>query len=310
MDSDSIENYILEEDEDVNLSFSEDVCSDSSFSEILSKSDGEGLSECRTWQQVTNSASTLFSRFPNTIVNVQKVGSCATLVAEKLLQSELNVINDDVALLLYVTIILDTVNLSPTAKKSTAKDVNILSMLKSHLGAINNDEWFRCLTLAKCDVKDLTAEQVLRKDLKSVKSTSLSIGIASIPISMQDFLSKDNAKLAVKNFCVDHGYQVLVMMTLTMDSEVRREIAIYSSFDSYREQVEDVIERSKNPSFQLEYVSNDMENMTKFEQKNVTASRKVLLPLLHKFLLGDDSPMSPMNVVAQNQSFSSLNING
>ncbi|KAG1688939.1 Cytosolic carboxypeptidase 1 [Nymphon striatum] len=43
MDSDSIENYLLEEDEDANLSFSEDESSDSSFSEILSESDSEDL---------------------------------------------------------------------------------------------------------------------------------------------------------------------------------------------------------------------------------------------------------------------------
>ncbi|KAG1679704.1 hypothetical protein GQR58_012850 [Nymphon striatum] len=46
MDLDSIENYLLEKDEDINLSFSEDESSDSSFSEILSESDGENLSEC------------------------------------------------------------------------------------------------------------------------------------------------------------------------------------------------------------------------------------------------------------------------
>lgn len=74
--------------------------------------------------------------------------------------------------------------------------------------------------------------------------------------------------------------------------------------------VEDILEDSKVPCFGLEYVNIGIPNITVFKQHNVTVSRKALLPLIHKFLVGGDSPLSPTNDVRPNQSFSNCNING
>lgn len=87
---------------------------------------------------------------------------------------------------LYVetgTILLDTINLSTTARRATPLDVEVLGKLENFcLEPINRSEIFNELMVAKMDVKSFTIEQLLRKDLKMVSVKDVDIAISSIPL--------------------------------------------------------------------------------------------------------------------------------
>ena len=62
---------------------------------------------------------------------IEPVGSCATLVTEKLLQTCPSLLDKQVATLLLATIALDSVNLDPRAGRATEKDCDVVERLQS-----------------------------------------------------------------------------------------------------------------------------------------------------------------------------------
>lgn len=115
--------------------------------------------------------------FSNIDLTIETVGSCCTLIAEKLLQSKFEFLCNNAALLLYgnllnllislrlfivvlyvtttdfaATIVLDTVNFSPAAKKITDKDLQVVKSLEKVLPNVSNDELFREIQKAKSNV--------------------------------------------------------------------------------------------------------------------------------------------------------------
>lgn len=69
--------------------------------------------------------------------------------------------------LLRSTIITDTVNLSPLAKKATPKDERILNALEKKLGSVKaRENELDDITAAKCRIDGFSVEQLMRKDLK------------------------------------------------------------------------------------------------------------------------------------------------
>ena len=62
---------------------------------------------------------------------IEAVGSCATLVAEKLLKTCPSLLDKQVATLLLATIALDSVHLDPRAGRATEKDCDVMERLQS-----------------------------------------------------------------------------------------------------------------------------------------------------------------------------------
>ena len=62
---------------------------------------------------------------------IEPVGSCATLVAEKLLKTCPSLLDKQVTTLLLATIALDSVNLDPRAGRATEKDCDVVERLQS-----------------------------------------------------------------------------------------------------------------------------------------------------------------------------------
>ena len=110
------------------------------------------------------------------------------MVAQKVLGS----LVDKAALsLLHETIVLDTVNFSPSAKKGTPKDVEMAEKLEAKLGKsglkASRVEIFSRLTEAKSDVANLSTAQLLRKDVKVLNSAAGNVMVASLPILVKVF---------------------------------------------------------------------------------------------------------------------------
>ena len=260
---------------------------------------------------------------------IEKVGSCSTLIAENYLHASNNniffnnnnnnnnLLLDDnmqnVALLLLSTILLDTMNLSPEAKKATQKDIDIVNKFQSlfkqwddttckkmfedlHSVKFNPTFWLTLTTLDK-----------LRLDYKQYSSSENNIlGISAVLIPFETFIDDKNFIKDCISYMSMKNLNVLVIMTMTLINGVpSRELFIISRkenqmiFDKIIKcletsdlkvtlQLEDNLKRSMD-----NYNKNDTNNVNGdddgivtrcYSQGLITGSRKVVAPLLKDVL--------------------------
>ncbi|KAG5842731.1 hypothetical protein ANANG_G00180820 [Anguilla anguilla] len=197
---------------------------------------------------------------PSCPVTVETVGSCATLVAERIVQKAPEVLDRQVAQLLYGSIILDCVNMAPEAGKS--------------------------LQNAKFDVSGFTTEQMLLKDMKAVSGGDLRVAISAVYMTLDAFLQRRFLQQELCEFCHKHCFDLLVAMTISFNenSEPFRQVAVYSSSTLYREEVSRALERAQNPCLSLSPMSSPYADVKAYLQGNTLASRKKLLPIIMDFL--------------------------
>lgn len=230
---------------------------------------------------------------------VEMVGSCCTLVAEKVLSSRADLINPQVALLLYGTILLDTVCLSEAARKTTAKDRDVVARLQALLPELTMDEVFKSLSKAKTNVAGLTLDELLRKDLKTVCTPTKRIAISSVPGEIKDICHENSMETELGRFCEDHGYSALIILAVAVqekDNTVQRQLAVFSSDIMLKQQLTSMLLAVGDPSLDLQVSHTSTDNFITFVQGNSHASRKVVLPVVRKFLTSlEDNVLPKMN---------------
>lgn len=120
---------------------------------------------------------------------IADVGSCATLIADFILNT--NTSNDigDILQLLHGPIVLDTVNFSKEADKARPLDVSVIERIETSLNFNENDrkQLFEQLVQARSDVSTLDSLQMLSKDLKIIsnKGQTITVAIPGYPILVQ-----------------------------------------------------------------------------------------------------------------------------
>ncbi|KAL3211443.1 hypothetical protein MRX96_036418 [Rhipicephalus microplus] len=210
---------------------------------------------------------------------VEMVGSCCTLVAEKVFHSKPDLLAPQVALLLYGTILLDTVCLSESARKTT--------------------EVFKPLCRAKSNVEGLTLDELLRKDLKAVCSSSKRIAISSVPGELKNICQENTMEAELGKFCKTHGYSALIILTIAVEEKsnsVQRQLAVFSSDIVLKQQLTSTLLAVGDPSLDLQVSHMSTDHLITFAQGNTQASRKVILPVVRKFLNTlDDNILPKMN---------------
>lgn len=217
-------------------------------------------------------------------ITIESVGSCATLVAEKIFEKLPEILDTQIAMLLYSTIIFDTVCLNESAKRVTNKDIEVASKLESLLKNVNKEEIYQEIQNAKFDVSDLTFDELLRKDLKVISNNITSIAISSLPVLLQTVKNSEGIESILNSFCSKFNYNAIVMMGVNIDvqaSEIKRDLGIYSSSSDLQQQMIDFLKNYDDPSLCLEELDF---SFPVFNQKNSSASRKFILPILNKFL--------------------------
>jgi exopolyphosphatase len=117
---------------------------------------------------------------PSSTIDIRVIGSCCTIVAERILQAgEVGSSMTPVLKMLLLTILIDTGHLSTTNGMTTETDVVVVTALKKILGVESTDELHDDLLRAKYDRTfwfDSPLEKILRYDYKQFGS----IGMASI----------------------------------------------------------------------------------------------------------------------------------
>lgn len=111
---------------------------------------------------------------------VQSVGSCATLVAEKIFEKAKRVMPPDCAILLLGAILLDTGDLKDS-NKVTPQDILAAAKLKKIAGAFYTDHFYAELYERKQAVDAKNPDGLLKKDYKIFQEGGLLYGMASFP---------------------------------------------------------------------------------------------------------------------------------
>ncbi|XP_075701018.1 exopolyphosphatase PRUNE1 [Rhinoderma darwinii] len=224
----------------------------------------------------------------NCRVTAESVGSCATLVAEKIVREAPHILDSQLSSVLRDTIVLDCVNMAPAAGKVTPKDTEYVTILESKFpdlpprGAV-----FDSLQKAKFDVSGLTTDQMLRKDLKALVSRDIYVAVSSIYMDLEEFLRREDVENELREFCQKRRHNVIITMaiTFTEDDKPRRQIAVYSQQGALRAMVSTALEQATTPSLDLSPISCQYCNqVTAYSQRNAAASRKKVLPILTDFL--------------------------
>ncbi|ROJ29326.1 Exopolyphosphatase PRUNE1 [Anabarilius grahami] len=224
---------------------------------------------------------------PSCPVTVETVGSCATLVTELIAQKAPEVLDQQVAQLLYGTIILDCVNMAPEAGKVTPKDSQYAIFLEKRFPKLPpRGALFQSLQNAKFDVSGLSTEQMLLKDMKAASAGDLNLAVSVIYMTLEAFLQRRGLQQDLCEFCHNHSYNLLVAMTISFNDnkEPFRQLAVYSSSTVYREEMSKALEKAKTPSLDLKPMSSPYLDVKAYKQGNTLASRKKVMPIITDFL--------------------------
>ncbi|XP_070622607.1 exopolyphosphatase PRUNE1 isoform X1 [Erythrolamprus reginae] len=228
-----------------------------------------------------------WERPPPCRVTAELVGSCATLVTERLLQAPVPTLDGQIAALLYGTILLDCVNMAVEAAKATPRDALCVSQLEAAFSELQpRNRVFDALQRAKFDVSGLTTEQMLRKDLKSLTRKKATVAISALYTSLQDFLHRPGLEQELDAFCHQKGFDLLIAMAISFGDHKKpfRQLAVYSQHAEFQEAVCQALERCSNPSLGLTRLETPYSTVRAYQQGNSGASRKKVLPIVREFL--------------------------
>jgi len=216
---------------------------------------------------------------------IEPVGSTASLIAEQIIQHKPNLIDEGTGKLLLGTILLDTINLDPAAKRVTRKDEKIAALLLTQTGA-EQKALFDKLQSEKFNVSSLETYDLLRKDYKEWQMGSIKCGIGSVLIPLKAWIEKDRDIAAgFVFFLKERGLDLLLAMSAYTDPEFHRDLAVCSPDQSL---IEKVVAHLETKGLGLKSIdskeSKEKRNISFFVQGNLSISRKKLQPILRELL--------------------------
>ncbi|KAB7494807.1 Protein prune-like protein [Armadillidium nasatum] len=176
---------------------------------------------------------------------VEPVGSCSTLVTNEIVKKNSEALDEDLSNLLYV---------------------------------------FEELITAKSDVSSLNSEQIFRKDLKVVEANNICVAVSSVPQLVKKYLQREDIDVDLQNISESYNYDIIVLMGIDVSGEVERDLAVVSRRKTLREELSVYLLEGKDGHLELEVVEIQFKNINLFNQKNRTASRKIVLPLIKDWL--------------------------
>ncbi|XP_070768213.1 exopolyphosphatase PRUNE1 isoform X2 [Enoplosus armatus] len=201
-------------------------------------------------------------------VIVETVGSCSTLVTEHIIQKAPEILDQQVSQLLYAAVVLDCVNMEPSAGKVTPKDSQYAAALECRFPSLPpRAALFQTLQNAKFDVSGLNTEQMLLKDMKAA-SGSLNLAVSVLYINLENFLQRAKLEAELSDFCLKFGFDLLLLMTISFseNQEPIRELAVFSHSATCREQVSLYLEQARNPSLNLCPISSPHPHIMAYQQ--------------------------------------------
>ncbi len=220
---------------------------------------------------------------------IEPLGSCATLVGELLIKESPELIETGLSILLGSAILLDTINLDPTAGRVTPRDrAAARRLFKGFAPDLN--PYFKKLQDAKFNTSNLTTLDLLRKDYKEFRLQGLLWGISSITLSLDSWQNKDpDLCLGFHTYARSRQLDVLISMNAYDDNGFKRDLGIYCPNPDVHDTLVSVLKKTDPGLTAVRLLSQSpgFENiMTFFTQANSNMSRKKLVPLLAQVVCG------------------------
>ena len=213
---------------------------------------------------------------------IEPVGSAATLVAEALLAKGNQRLEQGSATLLLGTILLDTVNLDPEAKRATPKDQQVVEQLLKSTGA-DRKGLFDMLQKEKFNVSALDTSDLLRKDYKEWKFGKIQVGISSVLLPIADWLVKDTKlSSSLDKYAKARKLDVLIAMNAYTEPQFTRELVVFCPDASLRGKLLSFLSGSDLGLAPMAASTVDKATAL-FAQANQSYSRKKLQPLIDGF---------------------------
>lgn len=212
---------------------------------------------------------------------IAPVGSCATLVGERFLEFQPQAVNERVGKLLLGTILLDTVNLDPEAKRSTPRDEETVSRLLSTTH-VDRKALFDRLQSEKFNVSSLSTRDILRKDYKEYTMGTVHCGISSALLPLAEWVAKDTRfEDSFRAYAEERHLDVLLAMCAYTRPEFKRELAVYATDQAMRRRVVRALNSAEMGLQELQIASRENAPHTDFySQTNAGGSRKKVQPIL------------------------------
>lgn len=243
----------------------------------------------------------VYQSLQNTVVEViddHEAGNCSTLVAEKISETESELLgNRAICRLLLAAIISDAANVDRSSNPGLdVRDETMAGLLVSGAGAQGRKRFAETLRDKKYDQLELSTEELLRSDYKqwqmgpgsvAPKGEVVNIGISVVGLSLAEMAGKDPSfKETAKAFAKGHGLHALVIMAiyLTPTKKFKRELALLSDTPSLVTGLGYFLQNEKQGLKLRPIVIRGLPSSAKtFSQGTLTVSRKEVQPLLATF---------------------------
>ncbi|KAK8804728.1 hypothetical protein JH06_3072 [Blastocystis sp. subtype 4] len=157
------------------------------------------------------------------------VGSCCTLIAEKLRQCSVTPQHPVLASLLEGVILLDTLNLSPTVNKTTLQDISIVHWLQSFV-SIDQESLYKRLFNSKYDPtlwKSMSIREAFEYDYKVYQRNGIQIGWSAVLIDLSLYMKKESYPEELDKYCRENKLDVFIFSSVLSKGTPKREIAFY-----------------------------------------------------------------------------------
>ncbi|KAK7866462.1 hypothetical protein R5R35_008983 [Gryllus longicercus] len=220
-------------------------------------------------------------QWPLATVNISTVGSCSSLIAEKVMEKRKDVFTLQISMLLYGAIVLDTAGLSLTSGRTTELDLSMAVMFESMYRECDREKVLKVLVQARADISTLATKLVLIKDMKLARG----IPICGFPVSIPKLMERLDLYDVLLKFCEEKKYQIIVLMGQEVSSGTfLRDLGVFTSIPKWNgaEKLIQFLQESTDPNLELEPLETQKKitGLVVFKQKNTHASRKQVLPIV------------------------------
>lgn len=173
---------------------------------------------------------------PRIVCNPDEAASCSSVLTDYFRAQLPAAIPKDAADLLLSAMEIDTLHFSADAKRAQRADYTARDCLIPESSFAGNtsalDAYCDELLSAKNDVSHLSTQELLRRDYKAFESSTWRVGVASIPISLEDFESRGGAAF-IDDFGVyaaEKKLDVLVTLSGFRDEQghARRQLLLFA----------------------------------------------------------------------------------
>lgn len=229
-------------------------------------------------------------------VLIEDVGSCSTLVAEKIIHDNIEAVDEKVAVLLLASILLDTGNLKMQGRV-TEKDCAVAKLLLQRAASVvDQTQLYIALFKQRVDITQLTTLEVLRKDFKVAHiCNAYSIGFCTITSLLSEFLKRSSIREDLTSFYEANKLDALLLLGAHVSdcegTEKRRQIAIFRPLSAAALPVPHLLESlasvlEDDPDLKCNCIHGNVEDFggVLMEQGNTSVTRKQIIPKITKFV--------------------------